>query len=190
MKRLLLVLLALGGAWALVSANFNWVTVQFDTLTVELPGSALLPLLNAIGGVQLGAVAALLLLRGWGRPVVAGIAALASATLAIQMLTQLAGDWASSDWIAERALEHGGVQVTGVTVTNIDWSSWPSVTIAIALISTAVAVLTTLLSPRWPVATRRFDREVVTDDAAGQWDALSHGDDPTATVRENPPTAG
>lgn len=183
-KPALLGALALLGGWLLIAGNLVWVVVTFGEsgLQVEVSGGTIAPLVAAVGSVCLGAAAALLLVRSWGRPVVAALAALASVGLSIQLFGNLAGDWASADWVGELALQHSGVSVpSGVLVTAVDWTIIPTLVLVASLCAAAVGALVVVVSPRWPRSGRRYERSSGQDQSPhGQWDTLSHGGDPTA----------
>ncbi|MFM6974635.1 MAG: Trp biosynthesis-associated membrane protein [Agromyces sp.] len=173
------------GAWMAVAANLSWAVVTLGAdaaLRVELVGQALLPSVLGVALVLLGAAGALLLLRGWGRSIVGVLTAIVSAALAWQLIGSLVTTWRDPVTLAQLALEHGGLGLSGggLDSANLSWTGIPWVTLGVAIVSLVVGLLVAVFSPRWPHATRRFERIAVVDESpAGQWDALTAGDDPT-----------
>jgi uncharacterized membrane protein (TIGR02234 family) len=178
-----------GGAVALLASTLTWVDVSvvaegLPRIRVEASGRDLLPIVPAAAILALGAALALLLVRGWGRRVVAVpvLIVLGGATVST---VRLALDAAAAGRSALDAAGTGAGRVVdappSVTVT---WAVWlASAGLLVAAAGQAVA----LLARAWPGGGRRFERgdgpagsrTRAGDDAVAMWDALDRGEDPT-----------
>jgi uncharacterized membrane protein (TIGR02234 family) len=89
-------------------------------------------------------------------------------------------------------------EATGLTgpaaralVQSTATTAWPAIAVAAGVALALLGVLLAVGAPRWPRATRRFERsrmapadgEAGPADPIGEWDALSKGEDPTEPPR-------
>ena len=182
-KSLALLFAFVGGAVALISAPQTWVTVSFgsaSSLTFELAGQVASPALVAISSAVLASAAVLALVRGVARHIFAAIGAALAIALAIVVLAARA---ASSQSLADAALRASGIGAGGIDTSELlaDWTALVWVAFGAAVLAFVGFVFAVLTASRWPLSGQRYERtQRATDTAAGQWDALSDGDDPTA----------
>jgi uncharacterized membrane protein (TIGR02234 family) len=174
---------------ALVSLAWSqtWFLLRLSGVELPVPGSvaggALLPLALA----SLALVAALALAGPFFR-VVLGIldALLGVCVLAVSV-------WALSDPV--RASLPALVDATGFTsdeqafldeIASTVTTAWPFVALAAGLLMFLTGLAIVVTSRAWPTSGAKYSRtraETADGTAIDDWDALSEGDDPTATPR-------
>jgi uncharacterized membrane protein (TIGR02234 family) len=176
------VLLGLVGAGlAAVASTRAWAAVRGDAagLQVEasVTGADSRPLVAALSLVALASWGAVLVLRGRGRRVVAGLGLLASAGVVIATLTGISA--VRADAVAA-AVAQGARSGSATTMLT----AWLPLTVlggAVALASLAVAVRQ---APRWPAMGSRYDAPATRGQAPeaeeDMWRALDAGRDPTS----------
>jgi hypothetical protein len=153
---------------ALFAATRTWLVepglrpAPLPPLPVARTGGALVPALTASAVVGLAAVLALLATRGRARLAVAAVVVAAGAGITASAL-------------------YGFFAYAEV-------NAWPIAAAAGGLGLLAVGVHALRRSPGWPAMGTRYERAAATDDdeprdAAGLWDAIDRGQDPT---RRNP----
>lgn len=170
----------------LVAVGMQWAGVvvqQPAALTLSATGQTLVPVASAAGVVLLGAIGALLLARGWGRRILGALVALAGAGLAADIAFTLPALVKSPQSVAALALQHAGLGIGDAALGGVraEWSVWPVVAFACAVVAVAGGILVLVTARLWPAAQRRFERTAPADASpSSTWDALSDGDDPTA----------
>lgn len=156
----------------------------------DVAASALAPLALAVL-----AIIAALALAGRGFRMVFGVLEALLGVCIILVTVVSLGDPA-------RASAHAVTEITGVSggdsiaelIENVTVSAWPTLAIVAGALIIVVGLLVTITAPRWPVSGRRFTRTraasadgspepVDSSDPIAEWDALSDGDDPTASSR-------
>lgn len=182
-KPIALLLAFVGGAVALITAPQTWVSVSFgsaSSLTFDLAGQTVAPALVALASALLAAAAVLALVRRVARVVFAAIGTALAIGLTVVVFTARAAD---AQTLADAALHASGIGAGGIDATELvaNWTAlcWVAASAAIlALFGFLIALVT---ATRWTTGGQRYERtQRATDTAAGQWDALSDGDDPTA----------
>jgi Tryptophan-associated transmembrane protein (Trp_oprn_chp) len=154
-----------GAALALWAASRTWVVTQTVRAAPQPPlvtphsGGALTPLLPALALVALACAGGLLATRSWPRLAVGVVMAIAGAGVAVEAVRTATG-------------------TTGVRAV------WPTLSGLGAVAIVAAAVLTLRTGRSWPSMGARYERTGTEDiradvSAAGMWDAIDRGVDPT-----------
>lgn len=180
---LLVLAVLLGLAW-----SQPWFTLQVSGAPLAVAGSvaggAVLPL-----ALTTGALVAALAIAGPGfRPVLGALGALlgvAIAAVSIFALTDPAG--ASAQAVTDATGISGRGPVHDL-VSSSTASAWPFIAVLLGVLVTVVGVFIVATARRWPRSGDRYartrlaaDADPGTPDAVTDWDALSDGDDPTAS---------
>lgn len=187
-----LLLLALGGALAVLGATQTWVLLLAEgALSVDevaVTGAAVAPLTTAAGLVGLAAVVAVLAVRSWLRSLVALVVLVLAGLALVQVVT------AASD-LAATARDWWRVEVAGLADSaSAQTTSWWVVCVAGLLLVMAGAVVVLVAGRRWSGLSSRYERPGSRASApasqaaaseADVWQALDRGEDPTAT--DEPP---
>jgi uncharacterized membrane protein (TIGR02234 family) len=182
---------ALGGGLVLGAAGQTWLRITAQRrspladVTLSLSGRSLEPLVAGLGVVGLAGVVGLLATRRWGRLVVAALVALSGLVIVVEALTRVAAPGtAAAQRLLEDADRAGGL-AADPAITATASPAWPLVAAVGGLLLAAGGLAALLRSRRWPTMSARYEnpatrtRRPRTD--AAVWDALSRGDDPTAT---------
>jgi uncharacterized membrane protein (TIGR02234 family) len=191
-----LLLLALGGALAVLGATQTWVRLLAEgALSVDevaVTGAAVAPLTTAAGLVALAAVVAVLAVRSWLRSMVALVVLVLAGLALVQVVT------AGSDLVGT-ARDWWRVEVAGLADSAIaETTPWWVVCAAGLLLVMAGAVVVLVAGRRWSGLSSRYERpgsraSAPTSPApaseADVWQALDRGEDPTA-ADEPPDEAG
>ncbi len=163
-----------GAALLLYAASRTWATevaarpAPLRPVRTEHTGAGLVPALPALGLVALAGAGALVATRRYGRLLVGlalvllGVAAAAGSGYGLTRL--------------DRYAEHGG-------------PAWPLLALVGGLVVVAAGLLAVVRGRDWPTMGGRYERAGTRskapagasgpDDAAGTWDALDRGEDPT-----------
>jgi uncharacterized membrane protein (TIGR02234 family) len=192
-----LVLLAAGGALALVSSLQTWARLQADDtlgeISAAVSGAALVPLVPAAAVVGLAAVLAVPSVRGWVRRAVGavvlgmGVVAGLSTATTLTAVTARAQQW----WRVDVGV------VAETAAVDVTWW-WPALTLAGLATMAAGAGVVLLRGGQWAGLSARYERpnrkagrqasrQPPTDGApaatdADLWQALDRGEDPTSSV--------
>jgi Tryptophan-associated transmembrane protein (Trp_oprn_chp) len=164
---------AAGAALALWAGSRTWATTRtarpapLPAAITDHTGASLAPLLPALALVALACAGALLATRSWARLVVGAVMALAGVGVAIEAVRV-------------------AVSTTGVRVI------WPVLCVVGAVIVLGAAGLTLRGGRAWPAMGARYERAGPVDatvdrSAAGMWDAIDRGHDPTRSDRPEDP---
>jgi uncharacterized membrane protein (TIGR02234 family) len=193
---LLAALLCLVGAFVvLVGAGRGWAEVEVaagpltPARTLLVPGSELVPGLQALGLVGLAGVVAIAATRRWGRVVVGALLVLTG----VGVLAAVLG----TD-VPREALRSDTVTGAGAAAGEAGRTAWPVVTALGGLVVAAAGLLTALRGRGWAGLGRRYDAPTArvaperTGAAAERdlWEALDRGDDPTAAAPPAPADPG
>ncbi|WP_407317949.1 Trp biosynthesis-associated membrane protein [Isoptericola halotolerans] len=191
-SRAVVLLLVLGGAAFAVSAPV-WLRTTVATalepqVAVEVPGTTAAPAVSAAAFVVLAGALAATLAGRVARWVALAATALAGATVALGAGAVLQDPQAPA--VAAAADAAGVTTLTSpVTVT-----AWPWLTVAVGAAVVLVSALAALGVRSWTLGDRRHERAGAgprsapgpggpadrDPDAQADWDALSHGTDPSA----------
>jgi uncharacterized membrane protein (TIGR02234 family) len=184
------VILALtGAALVLLATGRIWAQGRVDGLAgvvpVSVTGRQAQPVLPALALIA-GAAGMVLAICG---PVVRWLAATA-------LVLAGAGAGAAAVVLASdaaRLLQPAASRLSGVTgsaIRNSDLSLWPWVTVLAGALVLLAGCWAMLAGAAWAAAGKRYQRleagaaaAAPTDDPAAAWDALTRGEDPTATDR-------
>lgn len=186
----LAVLLCLLGAFVLlVAAGRSWAVVDLPgtgllpARAVGVPGSELVPGLQALGLVGLAGVVAVAATRGWGRVVVGAVLLVVGGgvlALVVGVLSDLTA--AVQDTAIVR-------DAGGTSQGSVDGTGWPSLAGLGGLLLAGAGLLVAVRGRRWAALSRRYDapaaRTVAPPPTTGPvaerelWEALDRGEDPT-----------
>ena len=182
------VLLCLAGAFVvLVAAGRTWASVDVpagplaDARTDVHTGTDLSPGLSALGLVGLAGVVALAATRRTGRTLVGLVLLLTGAGVVAAVLSVL------DDMRWEELPDQPGDGLLDITL-------WPAVTGLGGVLLLSAGVLTVARGRSWPALGQRYDApagaaatpvpRAPTD--TGLWEALDRGEDPTASLGDQP----
>jgi uncharacterized membrane protein (TIGR02234 family) len=184
-------LCAVGGGIVLGAAGRTWLRVAAERrppltdVTLTLSGRDLEPLVAGLGVVGLAGVVGLLATRRWGRLVVAALVALSGPAIVVSSLTRLGPpSTAQVQDLLDESGRTGGV-AADAAVSATTQPAWPLLAAAGGLLLALGGLVTLARSRRWPTMSARYETPAAraqrprTD--AAVWDALSRGDDPTAS---------
>jgi uncharacterized membrane protein (TIGR02234 family) len=185
------VLCALGGGLVLGAAGQTWLRISarrrppLADVTLSLSGRTLAPLVAGLGVVGLAGVVGLLATRHRGRLVVAALVALSGLVIVVDAATRVGPPGAAA---ARHLLDDSG-RAGGLAadpgITAAAQPAWPLLAATGGLLLAVGGLAALVRSRRWPTMSTRYEnpatgaRRPRTD--AAVWDALSRGDDPTAT---------
>jgi len=175
-----------GAALLLLAAGRSWVHGSVPGLTgttrVSVSGQAAQPVVVALGLVAAAAAVALALAGARAR-VALGVCLLLVAAGALAVAAGVLTDPAAavrSGWSGAP-----GSPTTGAAVREVRLSGWPWAAVAAGLALAGAAGLTLTVGRRWAPAGSRFDAGTGPAGERGApsevWDALSRGEDPTAS---------
>jgi hypothetical protein len=191
-SRLIAVLTILASsAGALIAGTQPWFVFATDAGTVEASGESAAPGLAglAIAGLALGA--ALTLAGPVFRHVFGALEVAIGLGLGAATIAALVAPYGSAGAAVTALTGVSGDDSIESLVTSLTVTPWPFVALAAALVATATGLWALATARRWPGPTRRYQAVRLAADeprnAAGDWDALSGGDDPTDDDR--PPAA-
>jgi hypothetical protein len=154
---------AVGAGLVLWAASRTWVVTQTVRAAPQPPlvtprsGGSLSPLLPALAFVALACAGGLLATRSWARLAVGVVLAL------------------------------GGFGLIATATTTDAVNAWPVVAVLGAVLVVAAGVLTLWRSRTWPAMGARYEARARDDSAAGMWDAIDHGHDPTLPLDSTQP---
>lgn len=186
----LAVLLCLLGAFVLlVAAGRSWAVVDLPgtgllpARAVGVPGSELVPGLQALGLVGLAGVVAVAATRGAGRIVVGVVLAVVGAGV-LALTAGVLSDLTSA------ALDTAAVRDAGGTSQgSVDGTGWPAFAAVGGLLLAGAGLLVAVRGRRWAVLSRRYDAPAARSEAPAPtsgpvaerelWEALDRGEDPT-----------
>jgi Tryptophan-associated transmembrane protein (Trp_oprn_chp) len=164
---------AIGAGLALWAGSRTWMTTRTErpaplpAAVADHTGASLAPLLPALALVALACAGALLATRSAARLAVGAVMALAGVGVAIEAV--------------RLAVSTAGVRAI-----------WPALCVVGALLVLASAGLTLRAGRAWPAMGTRYERAGRVDatadrSAAGMWDAIDRGHDPTRSDRPEDP---
>ncbi|KAB1657834.1 Trp biosynthesis-associated membrane protein [Pseudoclavibacter chungangensis] len=209
-KRIALLALVAGAGIAILAWSQTWFTFEIALDPGTTPGSSrgetAAPALMALALAGLAGVAGLALAGPVFRIVLGALEALLGGTVLLVTGVALASPLgAVSADVAEKT-GVSGVHATSALVVegSLVASPWPWVAILAGVVLVAAGCWTIATGRRWPGSSRKYGarfedtaggdaaprERAVGDDRVDQWDALSHGDDPTGAdaVGAEPPT--
>jgi hypothetical protein len=194
-RRIKLALILVSGALAalvLAAWTQTWVTVTpSDTAAIVADGSVAAPALTALALSELVLLGAIALAGPFFRVVLGVIQALVGATIAYSSLLALLDPVNSAASAITKATGITGAEsLAGYGDDEVLVSAWPAVALGAGVGLVVLAILILVTARRWPGSTRkyqavRFDTAERTEgapaerDSVTDWDALTHGDDPT-----------
>ena len=188
-----------GAVLALAASAPAWVRVTVPRArpladaTVAVAGRSLVPLVPALGLVGLAALVGLVATRGRGRVLLGAVLALAGAAVVVAAVPHLA---APSGAATEGLLAGRGPLPGRDLARPVQPRAqpvWPGLAAVGGLLLAAAGTGAAVRGRRWPAMSGRYDapasrpldarpaaRPAGRPTAAGLWDALDRGDDPTA----------
>lgn len=184
-----ILVLGIASGMVLLAAGMPWATAQVELLLgteatqqASWTGDQLAPLLRGAGLVGLAGIAGIVATSGRGRVVVGLVLAVAG----------LAGVWsgiAGRASIIELASESivgsvaGSVAGSGAgpgVGSDMVWATgWPWIAVGGCALIALIGTITATVGRLWPGMGRRYQRTSSTVDSS-PWEALDHGEDPTA----------
>lgn len=192
LKGSILAALALLNLGLLLAWTQTWVSLDVavaDALrTIEVTGETVAPALSALALAGLALIAAIALAGPVFRIVLAVLQALLAGCALISSVLPLVDPLAVA---APAAIAATGVTdfSVGSAAGDEPWllSAWPYVAIACSALLLAVAIAVLVTSRRWPTSSRRYQAAGTAApapvdgprDRVADWDAVTHGDDPT-----------
>ena len=175
--RAVLLVLVLGGL-VLATAGPTWVraetaTALQESVPVVVTGGDAAPAVSAAGMVLLAAGLALALSGRVARKVVLAVVAIAGITVAESALGVVRDP--------AQAAAAGAGEAAGVTdlTAAAMVTPWPWVAAAVGVLAVASAAWVARVSKGWTTTSTRHERTA--RETPDDWDALSHGADPSAT---------
>jgi len=187
----LAVLLCLVGAFVLlVAAGRSWAVVELPGTgllpgrAIGVPGSALVPGLQALGLVGLAGVVAVAATRGWGRIAVGAVLLVVGGGVVALTAGVLAD-------LTTAALDTAVVRDAGGTSQGtVAGTGWPLLAALGGLLLAGAGLLVAVRGRRWAALSRRYDAPATRTQAPPPtsgpvaerelWEALDRGEDPTA----------
>ncbi len=192
LKGSVLAALALLNLGLLLAWTQTWVSLEIavaDALrTIDVTGETVAPALSALALAGLALIAAIALAGPVFRVVLAVLQALLAACALVSSVLPLVDPLAVA---APAAIAATGVTDFLVGPANGDapWvlSAWPYVAIVCSALLLVVAVAVLVTSRRWPTSSRKYQAAGAaaanpadgSRDRVADWDAVTHGDDPT-----------
>jgi len=182
-KSLLLTVIALAGAALLLAWSQDWFLVRLAGAEHPVGGDVAAGAVAALALTAFALVAALALAGPVFRVVLGALTALVGGTAVLVALFVLAEPIvAVAPYLSEQSGISGLDSLTEL-VEGIAATAWPWVSVGVGAILALAGVAVIVTSARWPSSGRRFSREPFEAAEGGsaidEWDALSHGDDPT-----------
>ena len=182
-KSLLLSLVALAGLALLLAWSQDWFVVEIAGTAHPVGGDVAAGAIAALALTALAVVAALALSGPVFRVILGALTVLVGGSVVLVTVFVLAEPiLAVAPALSEQSGISGLASLTEL-VDAIEPTAWPSVAAAVGVVLALAGVAVIATSARWPRSGRRFAREPVQSVAGGsaidEWDALSHGDDPT-----------
>jgi hypothetical protein len=169
------------GALTLIAWTQQWFGLTLaggQSLAVAGQGAA--PALSALGLASLALVAALAIAGRVFRVVLATLEVVIGVLVVVSAAAALSAPVAASAATITDAVGESGAGALAALVASVSVTAWPYLAVAFGALSALVGVAVLATSRRWPGPTRRYEATGVADDsAAGNWDALSAGKDPT-----------
>jgi uncharacterized membrane protein (TIGR02234 family) len=179
-----LVLAALGAAAVLASTQ-TWVDVAVrGARPVTVPGSAAAPALAPLALVLLALAATLAIAGRAARLVLAVVAVLGGVAIVALALPALVDAAAAASGSVTAATGIAGSASVRAAIARATPTGWPALALVAGALTVVAGLLVTLRSPSWPTGGRRFRAaapRAATSDPVEEWDALTAGDDPTAS---------
>jgi uncharacterized membrane protein (TIGR02234 family) len=173
---------------ALLAWSQTWFVLRVEGHAVAVPGSIAGTAVLAFALTGLALVLAVLIAGVVFRVVLGVLQVLVGAGLAASAGFALGDPVAASGGIVTEATGLTGPAARAL-VSSIAATAWPAIAVAAGVLLALLGILLAVGAPRWPRATRRFERTrtVPADrssaDTIEEWDALSKGDDPTEEPR-------
>lgn len=181
-------------AWSQLWFTLSLTASSGDPLPLEVGGdvaaSGLAPLALAV----LAIVAALALAGRVFRMLFGVLEALLGVCIIVVALVSLGDPAASSAQAVTEVTGVSGADSIAQLIASVAVSGWPALAIGAGIGVVVVGVLVTATASRWPVSGRKYartspaetnasTRAPLASDPVAEWDALSEGDDPTASSR-------
>lgn len=169
----------------------EWIAVVLDEgSTLSAAGDVAAPAVSALalsGLVLIGAVA----IAGPFFRVVLGVLQVAlGATIVLSGMLAILDPAAASGAVVTAATGVAGAETIAGLVASATLGVWPFASTVSAALLIALGVVTVVTSRRWPGSSRKYSavrtEAVDAGDAVQDWDALSSGDDPTASRPTSP----
>lgn len=170
---------ALLGALVLLTWTQPWFTVQLDDRALTVDGQAAAPALSALGLAALALAAALAIAGPRVRIALGVIGAAIGVLVAVTAFSALVHPVVASASTVTDATAVSGADSVAALVVSATASAWPFVAVVTGALLALVGSAVVLTSFRWPSPTRKYESAGTDEGAAGAWDALSEGNDPT-----------
>jgi hypothetical protein len=169
------------GALTLIAWTQQWFGLTLATgQQLAVAGQVAAPALSALGLASLALVAALAIAGRVFRIVLAALEVVIGVLVVVSAVAALAAPIAASSATITNAVGESGAAALAALVASVSVTPWPYFAFAFGALSALVGVAVLATTRRWPGPTRRYEATAVADDsAAGNWDALSAGKDPT-----------
>lgn len=188
-RRLKLALVLAGaalGALTLLTWTQPWFAIVLDgDVRLEVTGQAAAPGLSGLGLAGL-ALAGALTIAGRGLRVALGVIEfLLGVAVAVVAALALADPVAASASTVTDATAVAGPESIAALVESATASAWPWLAVVVGSLLALAGLAVVVTSGRWPGPTSKYeagaaDRTHPDEGAAGAWDALSEGRDPTS----------
>lgn len=179
----LLTILAGGllGALTLIAWTQPWFGLTLTSgQSLAVAGQVAAPALSALGLASLALVAALAIAGRVFRIVLAALEVVIGVLVVVSAVAALSTPVAASSATITDAVGESGADALAALVASVSVTAWPYLAVAFGALSALVGVVVLVTSRGWRGPTRRYEATAVADDsAAGNWDALSAGKDPT-----------
>ena len=181
-KRAALSLLTLGAGGFVLCLAGAWFQVEFRSgVTVSISGAEAAGASLALGLASLALAGALLLSRGALRTGLAAVGVLLGLGSVLLLVPVLSNPVAAAELRLGEVLGVTGpallAEIVSVQTEPLAW-----IGLALSLLGAVGAAIAVRSANRWPDMTSRYEARGRSDDAAGRWDALSEGEDPTTST--------
>jgi hypothetical protein len=169
------------GALTLLAWTQQWFGLTLTSgQSLAVAGQVAAPALSALGLASLALVAALAIAGRVFRIVLAALEVAIGVLVVVSAAAALSTPVAASAATITEAVGESGANALAALVASVSATAWPYLTLVFGALSALVGVVVLVTTRRWPGPTRRYETTAVADDsAAGSWDALSAGKDPT-----------
>jgi uncharacterized membrane protein (TIGR02234 family) len=190
LKPISLILGIVFSALTLLSWTMTWFVIVVaesgdSRQTMSVTGEVAAPALAALGLAGLALVAALAIAGRVFRIVLGLLQAAIGVSIGISAWGALVDPVAASTPLITQATGISGGESVDALVAGATVTSWPGLTIAIAVLLIAIGLFIVVTARRWPDAASRYQSVRLEEadaprSAVSDWDSLSDGSDPTS----------
>lgn len=183
-RRLKLLVILSGGLFGALTLAawtqpwFGLVLTSGQALTVA--GQVAAPALSALGLASLALVAALSIAGRIFRTILGALEVLIGGLVVASAAGALSAPVRSSAATVTNAVGESGADAIAGLVASLSMTAWPWIALLLGVLSALVGCAILATGRRWPGPTRKYESGPADSaTAAGTWDALSDGRDPT-----------